>query len=140
MYKELAIDKEIEVVKTIRELQKYLFTSINSMMECIEENTKEYSKFLGYMMGNNYDEIVIMWENMTANILFKREDEHTYKIIFAYFSFSAISVAFSVRMSSASGSTIVFISCLALSFIVSIKFIFPLFLQNFISFMSLLYI
>ena len=84
MYKELAIDKEIEVVKTIRELQKYVFTSINSMMECVEENTKEYSKFLGYMMGNSYDEIVIMWENMTANILFKREDEHTYRIIFAY--------------------------------------------------------
>ena len=84
MYKELAIDKEIEVVKTIRELQNYVFTSINSMMESVEENTKEYSKFLGYMMGNNYDEIVIMWENMTANILFKREDEHTYKIIFAY--------------------------------------------------------
>ena len=84
MYNELAIDKEIEVVKTIRELQKYVFTSINSMMECIEENTKEYSNFSGYMMGNNYDEIVIMWENMTANMLFKREDEHTYKIIFAY--------------------------------------------------------
>ena len=84
MYKELAIDKEIEVVKTIRELQKYVFTSINSMMESIEENTKEYSKFLGYMMGNNYDEIVIMWENMTANVLFKRENEHTYRIIFAY--------------------------------------------------------
>ena len=32
MYKELAIDKEIEVVKTIRELQNYVFTSINSMM------------------------------------------------------------------------------------------------------------
>ena len=84
MYKELAIVKEIEVVNTIRELQNYVFTSINSMMECVEENTKEYSKFLGYMMGNNYDEIVIMWENMTANILFKREDEHTYRIIFAY--------------------------------------------------------
>ena len=84
MYKELAIEKEIEVVKTIRELEKYVFTSINSMMESVEENTKEYSKFLGYMMGNNYDEIVIMWENMTANILFEREDEHTYKIIFAY--------------------------------------------------------
>ena len=82
MYKELAIDKEIEVVKTIRELQKYVFTSITSMMECIEENTKEYSKFLGYMMGNNYDEIVIMWENMTDNILFKHEDEHTNRIIF----------------------------------------------------------
>ena len=40
MYKELAIDKEIEVIKTVRELQKYIFTSINSMMECIEENTK----------------------------------------------------------------------------------------------------
>ena len=37
-----------------------------------------------YMMGNNYDEIVILWENMTANIIFKREDEHTYRIIFAY--------------------------------------------------------
>ena len=84
MYKELDIDKEIEVVKTIRELQKYIFTSINSMMECVEENTKEYSKFLGYMMGNNYDEIVIMWENMTANILFKREDEYACRIIFAY--------------------------------------------------------
>ena len=36
MYKELAIDKEIEVVKTIRELQNYVFTSINSMMESVE--------------------------------------------------------------------------------------------------------
>lgn len=84
MYKELAIDKEIEVVRTVRELQNYVFTSINSMVECIEENTKEYSKFLGYMMGNNYDELVLMWENMTANVLFKREDEYSYRIIFAY--------------------------------------------------------
>ena len=84
MYKELAIEKEIEVVRTVRELQKYVFTSINSMVESIEENTKQYSKFLGYMMGNNYDEIVLMWESMTANILFKRENEHTYRIIFAY--------------------------------------------------------
>ena len=84
MYKELAIDKEIEVVKTIRELQKYIFTSINSMMECVEENTKEYSKFFFFFLGKNYDEIVIMWENMTANVLFKREDEHSYRIIFAY--------------------------------------------------------
>ena len=41
MYKELAIDKEIEVIKTIRELQNYVFTSINSMMECVEEDCTE---------------------------------------------------------------------------------------------------
>lgn len=84
MYKELAIEKEIEVVRIVRELQKYLFTSINSMIDSIEENTKQYSKFLGYIKGKSYGEIVLMWENMTANILVMRENEHEYRIIFAY--------------------------------------------------------
>ena len=72
----------------ISELKKYDLIipelNFNYYYYSKKKQEKVVSKIVKRILDNNYDEIVIMWENMTANILFKREDEHTYKIIFAY--------------------------------------------------------
>lgn len=84
MYKELAIDKEIEVINIIRELQHYSFSSLNTMIYSIAEVVKDYTKYLGLLKTEYDNELRLLFENMSISILFKKENEFSYRILLVY--------------------------------------------------------